>query len=567
MLTCYRLSAPGAHADFADFLVDDRQGTDSSGAGYRARLFVIPTEEKPPTWEPFVTSLFPRARIDDGGAPSALVLVRLTRPVSKIDGHRGTWFAFTFGTRGRYLLDSSRIVSGYGLRIALNLVYPSGTDGTARLRSLESKRHGATVIRSRSQSSAPVNAHDFEVRSTRDLLNRVTGAPRDAAWGSTVTGSDAFTFTEARVHGLGLAALCRLLDETYRKSDYQSEFGWIDHVRAVTDDALATQLEQRILEQIRTPTPSLVLAAPEILRWDEIQRFEHARSSDPSAPRVADDTPRLASLLSTLGGTGDDITTEKLKRARLIAQGDTAEIGSWSAWKCLVGQVVRGNRTYILDEGRFFEVDADYLRELNRFVQDLDERSLSSSASVLTLADARPKEEEDDYNTRIKDGATDVLLLDRHATGIPGGRTTVEICDLLTTNRQLVHVKRHLGSATLSHLFAQGLVSAELLQSSPAYRKSTMNRIRDQGTAGDRRFEFFNGPIDTRRFEVIYAIVAEWAGRSLVAALPFFSKVNLRESVSALDNRGYGVTVRKVEVSSRASSTPTSPPVAISRVP
>lgn len=45
-----------------------------------------------------------------------------------------------------------------------------------------------------------------------------------------------------------------------------------------------------------------------------------------------------------------------------------------------------------------------------------------------------------------------------------GGYSSIEVCDVLSKNGELIHVKRHNGSATLSHLFNQGLVSGELIR-------------------------------------------------------------------------------------------------------
>jgi uncharacterized protein (TIGR04141 family) len=43
----------------------------------------------------------------------------------------------------------------------------------------------------------------------------------------------------------------------------------------------------------------------------------------------------------------------------------------------------------------------------------------------------------------------------------------VEICDLLGPDNELIHVKRAKGSAPLSHLFSQGLVSVQTLRYGP----------------------------------------------------------------------------------------------------
>jgi uncharacterized protein (TIGR04141 family) len=48
-----------------------------------------------------------------------------------------------------------------------------------------------------------------------------------------------------------------------------------------------------------------------------------------------------------------------------------------------------------------------------------------------------------------------------------GARSSLEICDLLGPNNELIHVKRAEGSAPLSHLFSQGLISAQSLVAGP----------------------------------------------------------------------------------------------------
>ena len=558
-LTCYRLTASRFTKDFVDFLHEDHRSLPSellAGAGFQARLYNVAADQKQPLWAPFVESIFPSASIDDGGAPSALIVVRLTRPLSTIKGCRGSWFAFAFGQRGRFLLDSSRIVPGYGLRIALNIMYPKGSPTSAHLRSLESKRHGMTVFRSRTQAATPVDVDDLEVRRSRDLLTRATGSSNDNAWGSSISGSDAFTFAEARASGQSLAQLCRSLDAEYAKTDYLDGFSWIDHVRAVSDDVLVKKLETKILEAVRAAAPGVSVAPPGILDWEEVQHFRHT-GGGPSSREAVADAPQMAALRSVTGLRAPGLTVASLKRARITAVGANADIAIWPAWKCIVGEVSLNRRTYLFDEGQFFEVDRDYLTELNEFISRMDARSHASTASSLPLLSAKAGETEGEYNRRVHDNLSRTVLLDKHDTGIPGGRSTVEICDLLTTDRQLVHVKRHLGSATLSHLFAQGLTSAELLQSSPAYRKSAMKRIREQSDPAEARFNFFEDRIDTREFEIVYAVIEEWQGRLLVDALPFFSKVNLRETTSNLEQRGFAVSVRRIDVTAApASRTP-----------
>jgi uncharacterized protein (TIGR04141 family) len=125
--------------------------------------------------------------------------------------------------------------------------------------------------------------------------------------------------------------------------------------------------------------------------------------------------------------------------------------------------------------------------------------------------------------------------------------TTVEVCDVLTPDRQLIHVKRHLGGRDLSHLFAQGSVSAQLLQDDPAFRVEAGTRVAK--LTGDPRFVHFTAdPLPTASFRVLYAVIADWRGRTLAEALPLFSKVNLRSVFRELRSRHFQVSCYQVPI-------------------
>ncbi len=127
--------------------------------------------------------------------------------------------------------------------------------------------------------------------------------------------------------------------------------------------------------------------------------------------------------------------------------------------------------------------------------------------------------------------------------------TAIEVCDVLTANRQLIHVKRHLSSSELSHLFGQGFVSANLLQADSIFRQSTHQKVKELG--GNDAFDFFDvASLPTIDFEVIFAILAAWRGRTIAGALPFFSKVNLERTASDLLNRGFRMSLAQVDYSS-----------------
>jgi uncharacterized protein (TIGR04141 family) len=83
----------------------------------------------------------------------------------------------------------------------------------------------------------------------------------------------------------------------------------------------------------------------------------------------------------------------------------------------------------------------------------------------LRLIPIRIGEKEGEYNERLGKYA-DWLVLDKKLFNF-GAYDRFEISDLLTQEKQFLCVKKMTSSATLSHLFAQGSVSAKLLRTVP----------------------------------------------------------------------------------------------------
>ena len=169
---------------------------------------------------------------------------------------------------------------------------------------------------------------------------------------------------------------------------------------------------------------------------------------------------------------------------------------------------------------------------LNDRVDDLD-------TSTLTLPNWSRSDPEGTYNEKVAED-NGHLLLDKRTVHLPGS-TPIEICDRLSRERQLVHVKKNSGSSGLSHLFSQGVVSATALQDDEEFRALAAQRVAELENGHD--FNIFSERWVTSELEVAFAIMhARWEqGPSRV--LPFFSKINLRRSVRDLESRGYRAAV------------------------
>jgi uncharacterized protein (TIGR04141 family) len=456
-------------------------------------------------------------------------------------------FAFPFGSAGRFMLRNDVYARGYGMRTALNLLYPRGGDEAGRLRAVDSKRRSTTILRSRFQVSEPSNFETFDdVNRQSDTVLRAVGIPADAdAWGRNIGGSDALTLNIA-IQFDEIGELCRRIEAAHGQDDYRDLFDWIDYVQPISDPALVDRLENEIEARLRSrQIDGLVLAPPEIVDWDVASafRFHYDRKQGVAQSAVTHPDLRLADYLSGLAARDalHDLDCSKLRTRHIdVLDGSGNQLYRWSIWRCLVGELRIDGATYILDEGDLFEVRNDYLQHLDDFIRAIP-------SSDIALPDTSPMQSEGDYNAMAAAGSDELLLLDRRTVRISNRTTAIEICDLLSRDRQLVHVKRHLGSSNLSHLFAQGLVSAELLQSSPEFRRCAADAVSEFSDNPDA-FDFFaEEGIIPSYFEVVFAIAERWDGRNPDQALPFFSKVNLREAATNLRERGYKVALNRIE--------------------
>ncbi|GEM_PF-1225969 len=512
--------------------------------GADAAIYLIPSVASEPDWARFIRGgIGEDVQIPSASAPGALVLVRV-----KVR-RKFQYFAFTFGT-GRYLLKKDAYHRRFGLRVALNAVFEGDTaalvSDATRLRSIDAKRVSSKTVRMRHQTAQIADFEDFDVDRNRDFLRGVTGVPQQTGlWGRNITGSDSLT-VNLDLSFSELPAFCRQLEKTYVAKSYRHRFGWVDDVEFVRDAGLLEQLEELVIHQLQDgKSDNLELNIPEVVEWDRIKSFILPMER---RPRVERPDLRLADYIRLLGAKHllSDLDTAKLRAHQIdVIDGSGEKWKTWSIWQCLTGELDLGNRKFILDEGDFYEISSTFLGQLDSDIKRL------VPASTLILPQANVRWTEDIYNKYA--ASLGLLLLDKRNVKVSRSTSQIEICDLLSPDGQFVHVKRKLGSALLSHLFAQGAVSADLLQTSPDYRQVAGAMVRTvlSETSGFHLDASTSNLFRTRTpapgTEVVYAIVADWQEDAFVDRLPFFSKINLRRHANDLRARGFNVTHVRVQ--------------------
>jgi uncharacterized protein (TIGR04141 family) len=235
-----------------------------------------------------------------------------------------------------------------------------------------------------------------------------------------------------------------------------------------------------------------------------------------------------------------ELTVDRLRSDYVhVSYGHQAghDLAKWRLYDCIVFETEDNDgNVFMLASGDWHKASPDFIAEIKEQLATLDQ-------SDLDLPPATVGETEPAYNPRaaVHLGCT---CADAKPVKLEG-LTAIELCDLLTQDRQLVHVKRKTRSASLSHLFNQGLVSSELLVQHRPFREGSRSKVAeiDPGKEGVIPLDGF----DPTAFEVVYAVIAK-DGTVLPDDLPLFSKITLAETSRRLQDIGYGVSVAAIPV-------------------
>lgn len=477
-------------------------------------LYIKESKARPPNWLAF---LLPG--LDDD--LSDLKITNSSASAVLLAQREDQVFAVTFG-HGRYMLNDEALDHRFGLRCTLNALDPD------RIRSLDRKTFERVQRHTREQVSQDSSLAAFEVDIDQDLLRSVTGTPEDETLGHRFSGRDALS----AVVRTGIDGVPALLDRYHAlqlEDEYKKNFAWVDRIAEVADPGLKSDLNQAVVEAIRTgDTDRVWLAAPDILDWGAIEGFRYRSASS------ADVYPHL-DLAAYLADTGraDTLEVRHLGTDRIVCVTAAGEVDapSWTLRSTLCGELELGGERYTLDEGIWYRIDDEFAEQVTKAVDEIPEGSVKLPAYT--------HEHEEHYNKKAAERSKGGLhLMDRKliATGSTYGR--IEFCDLMNTDGVLIHVKRYGGSSALSHLFNQGFVSAQLM-----YRDRTFRTSANEVLPEPCRFRDPAEQIDPSSFEIAYAIIAP-PGKRL--RLPFFSLVSLRNIERSLREMGFRVTLTEI---------------------
>jgi len=421
-------------------------------------------------------------------------------------------FAITYGY-GRNLLSPDCWVRDFGLKVTLNTVDPKS------LRSIDSRSFEEFTVTTRKQSTRESPLHVFGLNVSRDLMRQVMGTPKDKEFATMVAGSDVLIIRSS-IPFEELADRCEDLLKKYKDDAYKANFAFIDNLKSVRDPSITKELDEVLLSKLQSrDLDGIHLAPPEPFDPEGTDGFVYQKRKNAESFQELDLEVWLAIHSAP--------SLETLKTAKIGPRHPGNEYGDmkWSVYSCLVVETNHKQQFFVLSCGDWFEVEKSFVNRVSNRVGKLVPSSFS-------LPDARLKEREKAYNARI--GASEgLVVLDCKCKRVGG--SPIEPCDLLGSSGQFIHVKKKTRSATLSHLFEQGIISAECFLSDAPFRKS----LRAEVAKADKKLakKIPEERPNPSEFSVVYGIVTDRAN-NWPASLPFFSRLHLMNAADHLERLG-----------------------------
>jgi uncharacterized protein (TIGR04141 family) len=504
--------------DVADTVKDPMSGfIDIKLGSYDGKLFYKQNPTRPPGW---VKLFKPIARdtLNDlyNTSTSAVLLILVERQ----------FFALTFGY-GRSILKTDCFEENFGLRMVLNSVDPE------KINSVDSQSLGAIPFNQRNQASIASPMSGFGIDIEQDIICAATGHPKDSAFGKKLTGKDALKIS-IPMTAEDIPALLTKLKSQYEEKTYMETFAWIDNLKEVRQNSDIYKLDAELTKKIQSHNFERTwLSIPEIIDWSDMSGFKYQslKHSDP------DDDIRWETYLEFLDN--ETPTIEAFRKHQVHAISASSELTSytWTVYRCIYCELSLDGSDYALNNGKWYKVNVDFLNTLNESIKQIP-------ISTLPLPEYTHNSEAD-YNKSVYTQNPEYFtLLDRKNITYGGNNSKIELCDLFTSDKHLIHVKRYGGSSVLSHLFSQGVVSARLLLSDRDFRKKINEILPDSHKLKDE-----NKKPAAEEFEVIYAIASNRASAS--PELPLFSKISLRNSYTQLQTYGMKASLQYVQVQNK----------------
>ncbi|MGW6951497.1 DUF6119 family protein [Streptomyces xanthophaeus] len=463
-------------------------------------------------------------------------------------------FAVCFGY-GSSALEWSWIEPNFGLRFA------SRSYNTYALNEIRSRRIDPSA---RSQSvliPTRTGLRDFDVELDGEFIRRMVGeldSGLDFPDLGAVVATDSVAF-KVETDLAQVSEILRHMLDVMDASEIKDDLRFIDALEPLrSNDELTGELEKLLVSHLfqhRASTRSapkdddvsslepylLSFAPPDDLTIENVHEIR-IQKGDEIGSLTEMGTESLLNVLLRFRGSFGRSSLKDIKVMAVDSEGQPASqstpLKNW-----LIFEAGSDEKRYLLTLGKWFALAEDYAKQLDNDIRQIDDVSdyLNLGTWTIGLNNRGKKYEEKDFNDDATNGRADLVCLDRNTIASAGNK--IEACDLFHSDGYLIHVKKYTDSQTLSHLFSQGYVAAQVLTEDQDYRLTFIDKVAALNPALEQAAR--NAPV-----KLTYAIAVKGT-RDISQSLPTFSKVNLRGFVRKLQRMQVHPSLARIQMVER----------------
>lgn len=506
------------------------------------RLFTAQSPGTSPSWLNVVNQFTAEGDLKLENKSCAAILFLEVTPDD--EGAKPRTFGLAFGG-GHHALDPDAFVRNFGLKVTLNSVARDA------LKNLDVATLDSTTIQKRIQASRKADLQGFGIDIQNDLLRLAGGVPTDISFANSLAGKDALMLT-SKLSASEITDKCKLALKLFDATDYRKDYSFIDQIIPVRDKELLETLDNlvfaEILGLIKGQPSDLHIALPEIIDPEESRDFGYFGAGFNSGAKTAYGELAIEDYIKELkaGRPSDVSSMAELKASheiRVVVDGQGDKKKRRRLYDCFVYEAVHEKKHYVLFSSEWYCIEDKFFHDVEKDFQALLATPIRTSTTATNEQELIAELDKD----------LDLLNLDKVKASPSGAAgANLEPCDFLSRNKEFIHLKDGHGSAPISHLWSQGMVSAESFVRDDVFRKSIRDMaIKRQKKAGKKRFEALlpdgrSKPVATE-YKVIYGIMRHPYQRTKKLGLPFFSKVSVRAAANRIQLMGYTVEVHLIE--------------------
>lgn len=495
-----------------------------------AQVFYGQIYSKPPLWSDFIATGL-EGDVDGmmtGGA-GAVIFV----PV------QGRHVGVCFGQIHMALNDDA-FERQFGLKVTLNSVPGSN------IRSLDLATPDAVTFQKRVQASRDSNVDAFGVDQLRDIARVAGGTPKDHDFARFVAGKDSLSIT-CEIGAGGILEKCEDVLSVYAKKDYKSDFQWVDNLKPVVEKDRIKDLDAQLfydLSELRKGNAAdLHMSPPEVVDYTEGSELHY---NGFGSHGLTFHSLSIVNYVEELNRCKFSGTIEEIKeKHRISAKPSDSEkfTEKWKVYDCFVHEAQMGTGVdtehFVLFAGSWFQVEASFKDSIEKFFDGVDKLAIIGKTTA--------QNEQELIEDLIKNRTADLLLLDRTKINPKGVKNAnLEPADFFSDKRHFIHLKDGNSSGPISHLWSQGVVSADAFVGDGAFRKKLRAIVKSEKKGFEKLLPKASDRVVREDYTVVYGIMRQPYADG-TTGLPFFSKVSLRSAVERLRLHDFNVAIELIE--------------------